>query len=110
MKYLMFYYLIWDNLFETSSFPREHNISNMPGPNFDPVRHILRGCPIPLKFVLLFFIILSIIGSSVSLLKSESLFISSLNNLIILIAASSKSFLSSLLIWILSFIKNFEFL
>jgi hypothetical protein len=63
MKLLMFCYLICDNLLETSSFPREHSISYIPGPNFDPVRHILNGCPIPLKFNLLFFISLLIMGS-----------------------------------------------
>ena len=73
-------------------------MSYIPGPNFDPVRHILNGCPTPLKFILFFFIRFSIIGSSVSLVKSESLFISSPNNSIILIAVLSKSFLSSLLI------------
>ena len=104
MKLPMFCYLIWDNLLETSFLPSAHNISYIPGPNFDPVRHILSGCPTPLKFVLLFFIKSLIIGSSVSLVKSDSLLISSLNNLIILIAVLSKSFLSSFPIWTLSFI------
>ena len=102
----MFCYLIWDNLFDTSSLPSAHNISYIPGPNFDPVRDILSGCPTPLKFVLLFFIRSLIIGSSFSLVKSDNLLISSLNNLIILIAVSSKSFLSSFSILTLSFIKN----
>ena len=110
MKLPMFCYLIWDNLLDTSSFPREHNISYIPGPNFDPVRHILSGCPTPLKFVLLFSISFSIIGSSDFLVKSESLLISLQNNLIILTAVSSKSFLSSFPIPTLSSIKNFEFL
>ncbi len=95
MKLPTFCYLICDNLFDTSSLPSAHNISYIPGPNFDPVRHILSGCPTPLKFVLLFFIRPFTIGSSVSLVKSVRLLISSLNNLIIFLAFSSKSFLSS---------------
>ena len=37
--------------FKTSSFPKDKIISYMPGPNFEPVRAILNGCPTPLKFV-----------------------------------------------------------
>ena len=39
----------------------------MPGPNFEPVKTILKGCPIPLKFVSFDLISSFIIGSNVSL-------------------------------------------
>ena len=40
----------------------------MPGPNFEPVKAILKGCPTPLKFVSFNLISSFIIGSKVSLL------------------------------------------
>ena len=68
------------NLFSTSSLPKDNTISYKPGPNFDPVKATLIGCPIPLKFVSYFFIKSLTIGSIFSLLKSltdESLFLNS---------------------------------
>ena len=63
-------------------------MSYKPGPNFDPVKATLIGCPIPLKFVSYFFIKSLIIGSSISLFRlfaDESLF---LNSAIIFLALS----------------------
>ena len=66
-------------------------MSYKPGPNFDPVKATLIGCPIPLKFVSFFFIKSLTIGSRTSLFKlsvEESLF---LNSVIIFLALSSIS-------------------
>ena len=41
----------------------------MPGPNFEPVKAILKGCPTPLKFVSFYLIMSFTIGSNVSLLS-----------------------------------------
>ena len=69
----------------------------MPGPNLDPVKAILSGCPTPLKFVLFDLISSLTIGSKVSFLTSlilENLFT---NSTIIFFASVSISFKSSLL-------------
>ena len=110
MKLLKFCYHTWLNLFTTSSLPRADKISYIPGPNFEPVKHILNGCPTPLKFVLLDLIKSFNIGSKVSLLKNSISVIFSKKLLIILIDFSSINFLSSLFITTLSFNINFELL
>ena len=70
MKLLSYYpNFLLVNLFVTSSFPSEIIISYIPGPNFEPVKAILRGCPTPLKFVSFDLISSFIIGSNVSLLS-----------------------------------------
>ena len=82
------------NLFSTSSLPKDNTISYKPGPNFDPVKATLIGCPIPLKFVSYFFIKSFTIGSSISLFRlfiDEILF---LNSAIIFLALSSISLIS----------------
>jgi hypothetical protein len=43
-------------------------MSYKPGPNLDPVKATLNGCPIPLKFVSYFFIKSLTIASRISLL------------------------------------------
>ena len=45
----------------------------MPGPNFEPVNAILKGCPTPLKFVSLDLINPFTVGSNVSLLNLSTL-------------------------------------
>ena len=70
MSHQQFYLIIsFPNLFCTSSLPKEIKISYSPGPNLDPVKIILKGCPTPLKLVSCFFIKLFIIGSNISLFK-----------------------------------------
>ena len=67
----------------------------MPGPNFDPVKATLNGCPTPLKFVSWFFIRSSIIGSKAFLSKTFKSVIFLLKTDIIFFALSSISFKSS---------------
>ena len=90
------------NLISTSILPKDIIISYIPGPNFEPVRAILSGCPTPLKFVSYFFIRLLIIGSSVGLLSFSWLEISVLKSIIIFLAFSSISS-KSFLLMIISF-------
>ena len=66
----------------------------MPGPNFEPVKAILKGCPTPLKFVSCVFIRLFTTGSKVSLLKTFKSLILLENSDIIFFALSSISFKS----------------
>ena len=74
MRLLLFYLsFLLVNLFVTSSFPSEIIISYIPGPNFEPVKAILRGCPTPLKFVSFDLISSFTIGSNVSLLSLSTL-------------------------------------
>ena len=60
----------------------------MPGPNLEPVKAILNGCPTPLKLVLFDLISLLTICSKFSLLKTLSSKIFSSNNRIIFFASS----------------------
>ena len=46
-------------------------MSYIPGPNFEPVKAILKGCPTPLKLVSFDLINSFTIGSNVSLGKEE---------------------------------------
>ena len=79
----------------TSFFPNDITISYNPGPNLDPVKAILSGCPTPLKFVSCFLIKLLTIGSKLSLVKFFRFLISFLNSLIIFFDLSSINFKSS---------------
>ena len=82
----------------------------MPGPNFEPVKAILTGCPTPLKFVPWDLIRLFKIGSNVSFFKffnCETLFWSSD---MIFFALSSINFKSSPLNSTSSSIMYFELL
>jgi len=71
-------------------------ISYIPGPNFDPVKATLNGCPTPLKLVSWFFIRSFTIGSNVSFFKAFKFLILLLNSDIIFLALLSISFKSSL--------------
>ena len=92
------------NLISTSILPKDIKISYIPGPNFEPVRAILNGCPTPLKFVSYFLIRLLIIGASVGLLSFSWLDISVLKSIIIFLAFSSISS-KSFLLMITSFVN-----
>ena len=72
--------ILFPNLLSTSSLPKEIKISYRPGPNLDPVKITLRGCPTPLKLVSCFFIKLFTIGSNISLFKLSNEEISVLNS------------------------------
>ena len=67
----------------------------MPGPNFEPVKAILKGWPTPLKFVLFDLISSFTIGSNVSLLSLSILANWALNVDIIFFALSSMILMSS---------------
>ena len=96
MKLLLYYpSFLLANLFVISSFPSEIIISYMPGPNFEPVKAILRGWPTPLKFVSFDLISSFTIGSNVSLLSLSILANWALNVEIIFFALSSISLISS---------------
>ena len=70
MSHQQFYLTIsFPNLLSTSFFPKEIKMSYSPGPNLDPVKITLKGCPTPLKLVSYFFIKLLTIGSNIPLFK-----------------------------------------
>ena len=76
----------------------------MPGPNFEPVRAILNGCPTPLKFVLWDFKSPFTIGSKISL-EGKSIFLNwALKSEITFFALSSINLTSSILKLTSSFI------
>ena len=78
--------------------------SYRPGPNLEPTKAILKGCPTPLKLVLCLSIKDLIIGSKTSLDKFDSFSYSPAKSLITFLDKSSISFLSSVPISILSLI------
>ena len=83
------------NLFVTSSLPSEIIISYIPGPNFEPVKAILKGCPTPLKLVSFDLINSFTIGSNSSLLSLLTLANRELKSEMTFFALSSISLISS---------------
>ena len=83
------------NLFVTSSFPSEIIISYIPGPNLEPVKAILKGCPTPLKLVSFDLISSFTIGSNVSLLSLSTLLSLPLKSDMTFLALSSINLISS---------------
>ena len=82
--------------------------SNNPGPNLEPTKAILNGCPTPLKLVLCLPINDLITGSKVSLEIEFNFSYSDMKSLITFLDISSMSFLSSAPISILSLIMYCE--
>ena len=83
------------NLFTISFLSRDKIMSYIPGPNLDPVRAILNGCPTPLKFILCLFINRFIIFSKLSLLIFDVFSYSFEKSFKIFFEGLSKSFKSS---------------
>ena len=79
----------------TSDLSKDKITSYKPGPNLEPTKAILKGCPTPLKLVLCLSISDFINGSRVSLDKELIFFYSTMKSLIIFLDKSSISFLSS---------------
>ena len=92
------------SLLITSPLSKDKITSYKPGPNLEPTKAILKGCPTPLKLVLCLSIRDLITGSNVSLDKEESFSYSETNSLITFFDKSSINFLSSAPISILSLI------
>ena len=79
----------------TSDFSRDRITSYIPGPNLEPTKAILKGCPTPLKLVLCLSINDLITGSNVSLDNKAIFLYSAIKSLIISLDKLSISFLSS---------------
>ena len=70
-------------------------MSYIPGPNFEPVKAILKGCPTPLKLVSFDLINSFTIGSNFSLLSLSTLLSLVLKSDITFLALSSINLMSS---------------